>query len=132
MIRRLLTAWACRWLNLTPVVPPQNTVSPDWDDLWRYKDLRVVWPRLVLSPVWRDDLEPWLKQGLLRTLVALGQERNPEEIRILQVRAQLINQWLEEPRIAMNRDAMALDSAFASGRSDRLDAELERVNRRGR
>lgn len=129
MLRRLL----CRWFHLTPNEAVPVVPAPTmWDDLWEIKDTQIVWPRMVLSDVWQKDMEPYFKKSLLHTFVRLSHERDPEQVRRLQERALLINEWLEQPRIAMQRDEAMLNNAFGSGQQDRLKVALERANTHGR
>lgn len=153
-----MTKWfrakACQWFHLTPneVAVAANTLAADnawnaakaeipeydltlWEDLWDHRQFRVVWPRLVMSEEWKRDLEPWFKHSLLVTFAALGQETDPVKLTRLQVRAQLINEWLERAAIGMQRDKAAFDNAFASGNRARLAEafdERERAATNGR
>lgn len=129
MLRRF-RLFLCKRFHLVlqeevPTFPP--IPANDWIGLWEVKDFRAVWPRIVKTPLWENDIEPFYKQALLRTLVALAHEKEAEQIVRLQVRAQLINEWLEQPRIALRMDEAALENAFGSGRLERMK-ERERAN----
>lgn len=131
MLRRWLVKLACRYLGLTVSAPSKDTdvvQSSAWADLWEVKDLQIVWPRLLQSATWKEDLEPFFKKSLLHTFIRLAHERDPEQVRRLQERALLINEWLERPHVEKGRDEARLDNAFGSGSRERLNQELERAN----
>lgn len=123
MIRR----WICRLFGLVPV---EETSS--WHDLWQHKDARPVWPRVTRSDTWRNELEPRYKRMLLETFVAAAREQDANRKRILDARAVVLLDFLEEPRIAEMRAEFALTNAYRSGRRDVLDAEMERANSHAR
>lgn len=129
----MIRKWLCRWFRLTrneDVPIPQDT-SGHWDDLWEVKDVKVWFPRMLNSEEWKRDLEPFFKQSLLRTFVAMSYEKAADKLRRLQERALLINEWLETPHIMVNKEEAMLNNAFGSGRDDRLDKALERANSNG-
>lgn len=126
MFRRLL----CKWFNLIRNEDVEDEPGTGWDDLWVVKEKRIIWPRLVKSDAWVKDIEPFFKQSLLRTFTAMTFEQDTDKLRRLQERAKLINEWLEQPRIAVARDEAVLNNAFQSGQVDRLTKEMERANAR--
>lgn len=128
----------CRLFKLTPNedIPssiPFSLPPTGWDDLWESKDAVIVWPRMVKSDAWARDIEPFFKKSLLATFFAITRETGAtddsrERLRRLQERAVLINEWLEQPRIAMMMDEMAFENAMRSGNRHKFDAEKERAN----
>ena len=133
-LRGWLTRLACRWFGLVPNGHEQRALAEPlppsgWDDLWDAKDVRIVWPRMVRSVAWKE-MEVFFKQSLLETLIKLTRERDPDTVRRLQERAQLISDWLERPRLALAVDEAAFNNAWRSGKAERFRAEQERANAR--
>lgn len=130
-----LRGLVCRWFSLVPAESGVREPENNWDhiaDVWAVREHRVTWPRVTMSDVWRNELEPYYRQLLLSSLVRMAHERDPETIRMLQERAKLLNEWLETPRLAEARMNAAMDNALGLGNKARLREQLERANAHGR
>lgn len=101
-IRRL----ACKLFGLEFREEPRPLL---FSDLWDARDFRPVWPLITADPFWKRHMEPWLKWALLRTFVDLSKAPDPERIRRLQVRAELLNELLEAPILGTTRVQAAIE-----------------------
>lgn len=130
-MRNWLRNIACRLFSLVPRedvqegAPEAESGWSDLGDLWEVRGYRAVWPRIVTSDEWRVDLEPWFRQMLLMTFVALAKEQDEKRIARLQERANLLNEFLEVPRLAMLRVEAAMDNARGKGNWSQFDQMLQ-------
>lgn len=100
----------CRLFNLVPA--EQVPLKESWDVLIEARNANPVWPRILGSRVWTEDLQPWLEQMLVQTLFRLANERDPKVVLELQIQAQMLNRFLETPVKEKLRGDLILDNQF--------------------
>lgn len=125
----------CKWFSLRPaeevVGLPPSTAASSWDDLgdlWEVRGKKVVWPRVAFAPVYKDELEPWFRTMLLQTFIAIAHEKDPSRIVWLQARATLLNDLLEQPRLAMAKVEAAMENARGKGNHVQVERQLRDMN----
>ncbi len=101
-----------------------------WGDLWALRSHKTFWPGITRSDVWKEGLEPFFRESLLRTAAQMMTERDEDTYRTLQVRMQLLNEWLEAPIRAEMMVQIALNNAYQGGNPEDLDRTMERVSGR--
>lgn len=131
-MRKRLRAWLCRILDAVPAenvqTPPPAPEPHDWSDLWEYKDHRPMWLRIYRSQEWSRDLEPYFKWCLFKKLWDLTWETDEKKRERLQIMCQLLDLFLNEPRMEYIVARDSFDQEYGPGEMDRLMKEQERAN----
>ena len=88
-----------------------------WQEIESFKSFEPRFESITTSELWRGEIEPWFKRMLWEISQRLIIEHDVEAVRVLQVKAHMIQGWLAEPerfRIMVeakkqNQDAQAQD-----------------------
>ena len=111
----------CKWFNL---VRAEDVPNP-WGNLLKSRTFQPVWPRIANSLVWQNDMKPMYEQMLLQTLFDMA-KADPIHVLDLQVRARLLNDFLERVQLGMIREDALLENMAHTGGG--LNERIERAN----
>ena len=97
--------------------PPDRDLAV-WEDLDTFAEMLPDWGIIAGSAVYKDQLAPWFKRMLLETMRRMAIEPDPDKVRLMQIRAQLLEGLLTEPYLALSRKSAAMENRRMSGEED--------------